>query len=760
MTAVTQVSAPLANAGPHIGVHLRLRVLPRSNETPAPLLDLRDVEDADPTTSPIQLLEGHEYGYEWILSQVVEGSVSTDPEELFFPDDEGGTKGRLRTALTTGSLRVTLRKGDVVMGSLDLEVRSRKLNYLTEYRWMLRDISKQMSELTMQRFAAAAAHFVVDPTRDAITLYQRFEFLRAVLADERLDAGLRLITQNPHVSWKQSQEIVQPSHSTRASSELVRSMSKAGRRQEWSGGPISSIPIEITQTRTEATHDTAPNRFVRFALERWRQVVSDIDLALRNEHANPTLARARREVTQVLDRLDAILSHEIFVEVGRLNYFPADNQVLHRRAGYRDVYQAYLEFELAAHLCWRDRERDFAAGQRDVAQLYEYWVFFQLAQLIAELTGVSLDLSSVLNVSASGLNIGLKAGRQTVVSGVLERGTRKLAVSFCFNRTFSPADSVDGSWTLSMRPDYSLKISDAGEDSIRFEPVQLHFDAKYKLSKVEELFEADPSEPTPVGKAPRSRAKHSDLLKMHAYRDAIRRSAGAYVVYPGNEADAQQIQQFVQYREVLPGLGAFVLRPSEDGRAAGSATLRKFLDQVFDHIATRLSRHERGRFWAREAYTRYDFRTGATAFAFGEPDENATLLLGYVKSMEHWQWIQERMAYNVRTEERPGGVAANSDLLFSQLLILYSQQLGIVAGARIVGGPERLSKADMLALKYPNPRGDYLCVQLSSLELPMILTRINASELEDFVVAQGVRQGQPIAVSWGLLRRILGLGQA
>ena len=33
-----------------------------------------------------------------------------------------------------------------------------------------------------------------------------------------------------------------------------------------------------------------------------------------------------------------------------------------------------------------------------------------------------------------------------------------------------------------------------------------------------------------------SRSRREDLLKMHAYRDAIRRTAGAYVLFPGNES--------------------------------------------------------------------------------------------------------------------------------------------------------------------------------------------------------------------------------
>src|SRR5439155_4465652 len=86
----------------------------------------------------------------------------------------------------------------------------------------------------------------------------------------------------------------------------------------------------------------------------------------------------------------------------------------------------------------------------------------------------------------------------------------------------------------------------------RFEPVLLHFDAKYRLQVLEDLFGRDdkgmdPSN-TDTASEPDNKetALRSDLLKMHAYRDAIRRSAGAYVIYPGTEKEIRQ-----EYHELL-----------------------------------------------------------------------------------------------------------------------------------------------------------------------------------------------------------------
>jgi hypothetical protein len=61
---------------------------------------------------------------------------------------------------------------------------------------------------------------------------------------------------------------------------------------------------------------------------------------------------------------------------------------------------------------------------------------------------------------------------------------------------------------------------------------------------------------------------------MHAYRDAIRRTEGAYVIYPGRHG--QENVSWFAFNDVLPGLGAFALRPGAE--AVGLENLRTFLE--------------------------------------------------------------------------------------------------------------------------------------------------------------------------------------
>lgn len=84
--------------------------------------------------------------------------------------------------------------------------------------------------------------------------------------------------------------------------------------------------------------------------------------------------------------------------------------------------------------------------------------------------------------------------------------------------------------------------------------------------------------------------KRGDLLKMHTYNDAIRRTVGSYVLYPGSGETGEK-GQFRLFEEILPGVGAFAMKPSIS-RTAENA-LRDFIEKVIGENTasnTRLNR--------------------------------------------------------------------------------------------------------------------------------------------------------------------------
>ncbi|MEO7677500.1 MAG: nuclease domain-containing protein, partial [Verrucomicrobiota bacterium] len=141
--------------------------------------------------------------------------------------------------------------------------------------------------------------------------------------------------------------------------------------------------------------------------------------------------------------------------------------------------------------------------------------------------------------------------------------------------------------------------------------VHIHFDAKYRVENIEELFGANESEDADEeDKTSPGNYKRQDLLKMHAYRDAIKRSQGAYVLYPGegnghddSKSGAGRWPHAMRgFHEILPGLGAFAIAPDENGEAIGLGDLTKFLDEVLAHLANRTTAQDRVSYHIAEAY--------------------------------------------------------------------------------------------------------------------------------------------------------------
>ena len=732
-------------AGLSVG-QFRLQLLPRRRRSHIPLLlDLSTDGTRDLTVPPVQVLEDSEYRFEFRIPG--SRSLTTNRPEVLYPDTDAGNTGRLRTYSYTGTLPVTVFDESRVVGTFALEVRSRKLDYLTEYRWMLRDIAEQSAELIMDRFGVAEQAFMPADRGTVATLYQRVAFLRSLIHDERFQASLAHILRYPHVQWAVIEEPVRAGFRLRLDSRTLQSLQRPGPRVPWPNGPLDTLPAYPIQARTETSRDTPPNQFVKHALHTWRSLLSRIADLLRTEEPTFVQQRGLSEITDLLEWLEEVLNHDLFEETGSLARFPSDNQVLLHREGYRDIFRSFLLFEAAARLTWSGGEDSFVAGQRDVASLYEYWVFFQLANLISQELGEPFRLADLLETTGNGIGLKLKRGREVVVSGYTSRLGRKLRIDLSFNRSFSFGDGVEDSWTATMQPDFTLSIRDSNEASSSFEPFLLHFDAKYRLNYLAEVFGGERShDPESLPSLPTSEVTRPDLLKMHSYRDAIRRSVGSFVLYPGSQPKILR-----EYHELLPGLGAFVLRPSAAGKAEGSEALADFVRGVLDHAALQISQHERARYWNKRVFQSAPARTVVDAAPFLQsPPADVLVLLGYVKSARHWNWILRTQLYNLRADRgRRGAVGIGARELGCDLILLSCPATNMTALAHVTADPRVLTRDQLLALEYPNPQGlAYFCYELEPLRDDDWARRFTVEHVELVRRERCGFPGAPVAVSW------------
>lgn len=546
------------------------------------------------------LVEGLTYGYELLgADDSVFSSAKLEPCELFEPDRAGASRGRLTPGNRAGILAITLSGPGEFFVSATAEVASSKLRYEVEYRSMLRDITSDLAEAALARFGATQSHYALMDEGEPSTLYQRFAFLQALLDTEEYQQALNQVLARPYVSSVRKLTIVPTSRGLRASSSTIRALTQSGPRRALpkSIGVLTAVPREIQDSHLAPDTDNVPNRFIKALLESWRGLAQAVQSALVSERAMTNRApapviRGLAESTRIIDGLDVVLASPLFRTVSRLQNLPVANEVLLKRPGYRELARLHQQAQLAATMTWDGADLVFGAGQRDVATLYEYWAFLHIGRIVADLCGKSFDYAGLFEVSDSGLQLNLRKRRAQVVQGMVAFADHELHLSLWFNRPFRRSSGE--SWTRDMRPDMSLSIA-TSKDAGALESIWLHFDAKYRVDRLLGVLNDEEDEDLGEG-GKGDRSLRADLLKMHAYRDAIRRSSGAYVIYPG-DGSGKNDETFLQYHEILPGLGAFALLPSENGPLIGASAIRSFLVDVLSHAGDVLSHSHRADYW-------------------------------------------------------------------------------------------------------------------------------------------------------------------
>ena len=731
---------------------LLISALPDQREGAASFWHAEVSSEAGADDQQVQLVEETEYRYEFNIEGSTGAAITTSHPEVFRRSTADGRTGRLRIGSYVGTMDVDVFLGEECVGTIGVEVRSRKLNYESEYLWMLRDLAEHVTELIMAAFSVTTWQFQPSDEKDAESLYQRFAFLNAMLHSEVMFTAMSRIITRPHAVWVSGNQSRAPGRGAPGSSRLTKNLVAPGPRVKTRRAVrgLSSVPLRLDVPLQHTTLDNEANRFVKFALAYWLDMVQRVRDGLEELPRRPSRDRGLREVRRTAEALEAWRSANAFKDVSDLMRFPEGDQVLEKAEGYREVYRLFVLSEVAASLQWLGgSDTVYSAGKRDVAALYEYWVYIELARILETLCDGGFQLTSLVTEVHGGLELRLRRGHEHVLSGDVRRFGRQLRVELWFNRTFGSG----AVWTRAMRPDCSLRVTDHAPQSSGRE-VWVHFDAKYRVDGMLGVMpgvalgddaEAAPDPAAERSEGPPSSAKRADLLKMHAYKDAIRLSSGAYVLYPGgNEGN-----EFRQYEEILPGLGAFPLRPSTDGATHGRDALREFLSGLLDHLASAATQHERARYWLGRTYGSAPppAMESPTFPQLERPAADTGTLLGYVKSEEHMSWISRMNLYNLRADRRTGSVGLTGPEVGSEIVVLYGPSLSTPIVHTVEGGPQVLLAQTLRAEDYPDPGGSvYLALGLGE--------RQTLGFLDNLVVEKLLQkhgsgtEGAPCAISW------------
>lgn len=607
-----------------------------SSDDTAPLweIDEKDAREHGETTIQLRESERYEYQVEAAQDSVTDLRLRLGQKlATRWPSLRSNGKpdaGLIETKSFCGTLLLELVEGEVddakpAVASALIDVRSLKLSYRTEYRGMLRRLSDKIAGLVADARSSTKAGFrsTFEERTDPGWLQIQLEFLRETLDSADFAAAMQRIVSFPHERLSTVNDTVSTNRPIHWTPSAVRQLVTGNPRRKvptshplYTHPGLNSVAEMVLVPRKARDLDTLENRFVKFALGEFRAFLTHAQGIFESCVGWGASAALSRRMAGVVEDW---LGRGLFREVGEMRFAPLGSPVLQRKAGYRELLRWWLRFHTASELSWEGGKELFHAGLRDVASLYEYWLFFELLGWFCKTCRAGdppplEDLIAGLDEGSPNLRLRKRMELGPFVGAFAGQG-RRLKACFAYNRRFEVTQDrhASGSWTRRLHPDYTLTFwpDNLSEAQAELEEllVHVHFDAKYRVDNIEGLFGPSDEGLTELELAERfekeekdeleGNYKRQDLLKMHAYRDAIKRSQGAYVLYPGRANAAVKLKGF---HEILPGLGAFGVAPDENGVAQGLESLEKFLDEVLAHLSNRTTAQERVTYHVAESY--------------------------------------------------------------------------------------------------------------------------------------------------------------
>lgn len=654
------------------------------------LFEISDEEVLLLGEAKFQLLEGCTYEYQF-----------SDKTTMFRKDSKKNAivshskfdkhKGSINPNIYVGTHSLEIEGSEIV---IPIEVRSVKSEYRSEYRFMLESITEKCTDLIMQIDSPITQNFETDFNKNPKTLYQRFSFVKSLIDSLEFEEAIQKIISNPTTKWEEEHELKDIRRIRRFNQKNIKQFVTKSNRMEISSDHflnksygLTSIPTKIDSTRKIESIDTAENRFIKYALEEFLFFCENCELKFEK------YSKAKFESGLLATKISSLLNQSFFKQISRPTSLKLNSPVLQRKSGYREVLTAWLKFDLAAKLIWHGGDNVYDAGKKDIATLYEYWLFFTLLDLLKEVFKIEpKSIAELIQYDNGQLSLNLKQGTAIAMKGVYKSPSRNLNIQFSYNRSFGGGKSFpnSGSYTTTLRPDYTLSIwpeeITEAKDAERTELItHIHFDAKYKVknfyeliskSKEEELTEEENLEliKEEVEEAKKGTFKNQDLLKMHAYKDAIRRTGGAYVLYPGEGKN----EPFRGFHELIPGLGAFVIKPNKDDK--DKEHLKTFIRKVIANFIDRASQREH------TAVKIYDIHKDEKddTNILNEPmpeyldiaknekliPNETFVLVGYCKYNSNIDWYKKEGKYNFRMDDDKGSLCLESNVVNAKYLLL------------------------------------------------------------------------------------------
>lgn len=434
---------------------------------------------------------------------------------------------------------------DIIYGdfkfSMMVEVRTKKLDYDNEYSQMIADLSKFSSGLLFNVNAPLYQNHILSHDIKS-SAYEYFILLEFLFRPHNLPDVFEYLSRNLYYLLDNTSDLVPTvlasnigaSEMAELSFNIYHISETVEEYSIYTDGEKHYIPLMINEIKYKDSIDVPENRFFKYFLEYIRDLIFDLYVNFKNEKNQVML-----KLEHYANMINSFLANRYFNEISHLDYIPLNSQVLQKKEGYREILQYYLMFEFGLKISFNDLTNNFKGFTKELSNIYEMWCYFELIDIVNDLTDSVYDFESFIDTEKWSLS--LDNIKKLDYFNALVIGGYKINLELMYNCSFQHSDYYDNdvfsSYSEDLEPDNTLVIEYNGVRKF------LHFDAKYKLKN--------------------SKYNPEDIHKMHTYKDAINDSIGAYILYPGD--DDKTI--FNETDGSFGSIGAFSLKPGATNKS-------------------------------------------------------------------------------------------------------------------------------------------------------------------------------------------------
>ncbi|MCR2804000.1 restriction endonuclease-like protein [Paenibacillus soyae] len=461
-----------------------------------------------------------------------------------------------------GLTELELRLNGSPIFRMQIEIFPSKIDYKQDYQMILHDVNQQIYNLSFDFMRKTYNMTGLKNTRSQ-SLTEFFTILQHVFG--QLVQAVERIEVAPHSKLKQEKRVLDAARVKKAGRDNVAFLSKRPQLlipdSRLGFVPVNGeayYPSRVLETKRHVDYNTLENRFVRWVLVRIAVKLKELKTRLveKNRMQDPLLAKRLQDMQTQLQRLLRL----DFLNVGEMRQLSV-SLVLQMAPGYREVYRNYLMLMKGLSI----QSDLFRLSMKDLAQLYEYWCFLKIHDLLGR--KYELLKQDIIKVNRTGVFVTLDKSQQ---ARMVYRNPKNGEI---FTLYYNALPKGDHSETLGQRPDnvLTLKKNDSAAD------YKYIFDAKYRLNPAYEgsYYYDKYGIPGP---------EEDDINTMHRYRDAIvytdvdsreleRSMFGAYVLFPHHNEEQFKDHKF--YRSIKRiNVGAFPFLPNS------TKLMEEFLDEI------------------------------------------------------------------------------------------------------------------------------------------------------------------------------------